>query len=436
MGVWVQVPSSTQMRVQLTRAHALVNCFFRRSRPADLGFCGRSQRSPVAGLQNRHGLLDVDPASAMKQIFVSTSFGALSAGSSRGRNQPIQTVMDSTVRPLKGRITRRSMSGLIIAVMSVTPLEAMAYPDQIIGGTVPLRMSFLLLLLLGLQTTRISAIAAGWLFLAQGLLSMAASSMLFGLDPNRIAVQTLGYGSILPVCTLLIAPTATRRRWAFSVFCMTVFLGAVRLTPENFGLLAQVIATLLVYGVAVAALETYAARAEIAGKMADIDPLTGLLNRRAALNELAWDVGRVADDESSAAIVLLDLDHFKRVNDTLGHEAGDDTLRHVAHVLSAFVRPTDHVCRWGGEEFLVILPNADEDLARNIAERLRLRLVDVGVTASFGVAAAEAADTVTRWVRRADDAMYVAKHEGRNMVRVARLTDRLMVEQPEAVRTL
>ena len=328
------------------------------------------------------------------------------------------------------------MSGLIIAVLSVTPLEAMAYPDQIISGTVPLRMSFLLLLLLGLQTTRISAVAAGWLFLAQGLLSMAASSMLFGLDPNRIAVQTLGYGSILPVCTLLIAPTATRRRWAFSVFCMTVFLGAVRLTPDNFGLLAQVIATLLVYGVAVAALETYAARAEIAGKMADIDPLTGLLNRRAALNELAWDVGRVADDESSAAIVLLDLDHFKRVNDTLGHEAGDDTLRHVAHVLSAFVRPTDHVCRWGGEEFLVILPNADEDLACNMAERLRLRLVDVGVTASFGVAAAEAADTVTRWVRRADDAMYVAKHEGRNIVRVARLTDRLMVEQPEAVRTL
>jgi diguanylate cyclase (GGDEF)-like protein len=134
--------------------------------------------------------------------------------------------------------------------------------------------------------------------------------------------------------------------------------------------------------------------------------------------------------------VLLDLDHFKRLNDTLGHEAGDDTLRHVAHVLSAFVRPADHVCRWGGEEFLVILPNADEDLARNIAERLRLRLVDVGVTASFGVAAAEVADTVTRWVRRADDAMYVAKHEGRNVVRVARVTDRLMVKQPEAVGTL
>jgi PleD family two-component response regulator len=71
-----------------------------------------------------------------------------------------------------------------------------------------------------------------------------------------------------------------------------------------------------------------------------------------------------------------------------------------------------------------------------MAERLRLRLVDVGVTASFGVAAAEVADTVTRWVRRADDAMYVAKHEGRNVVRVARVTDRLMVEQPEAVGTL
>ena len=214
---------------------------------------------------------------------------------------------------------------------------------------------------------------------------------------------------------------------------MTLYPAVVRLTPENLGLLAQVIATLLVHGASVAALDTHADRAELAGEMADIDPLTGLLNRRAALNELARGVDRSADDQRSAAIVLLDLDHFKQLNDTLGHEAGDDTLRHVAHVLAAFVRPTDHVCRWGGEEFLVVLPDADEALAIDMAERLRLRLVDVGVTASFGVAEVEAADTVTSWVRRADDAMYVAKHEGRNTVRVARRTGRLTVERPGAL---
>jgi|GEM_PF-1972832 len=355
------------------------------------------------------------------------------AGLKSERNQPIHTVMTDATTLLTGRITRRSMSGLIIAVLLVTPLEAFAYDNPIVTGTVPLRAGLLLLILLGLRTTRITAVEAGQLFLAQALLSMATWSVLLDFDPNRIAVQTLAYGTILPVCTLLIAPKATRRRWAFLVFCVTLYPAVVRLTPENLGLLAQVIATLLVHGASVAALDTHADRAELAGEMADIDPLTGLLNRRAALNELARGVDRSADDQRSAAIVLLDLDHFKQLNDTLGHEAGDDTLRHVAHVLAAFVRPTDHVCRWGGEEFLVVLPDADEALAIDMAERLRLRLVDVGVTASFGVAEVEAADTVTSWVRRADDAMYVAKHEGRNTVHVARRTDRLTVERPGAL---
>jgi diguanylate cyclase (GGDEF)-like protein len=311
------------------------------------------------------------------------------------------------------------MMWLIGAVLLVTPLEAFAYDNPIVSGTVPLRAGFLLLIMLGLRTIRITAVEAGQLFLTQALLCMVSWSVLLDLDPNRIALQTLAYGTILPVCTLLIAPKATRRPWAFLVFCVTLYPAIARLMPENLALLAQVVATLLVHGASVAALDTHADKAELAGEMADIDPLTGLLNRRAALSALNRSADGLTEQQCAAALVLLDLDHFKQLNDTLGHEAGDDALRRVAQVLTAFVRPSDHVCRWGGEEFLVVLPGADEASAVGAAERLRLRLVDAGVTASFGVAEFEAGDTVTSWVRRADDAMYVAKHEGRNTVRVA-----------------
>jgi GGDEF domain-containing protein len=280
---------------------------------------------------------------------------------------------------LTGRITRGAMMWLVGAVLLVTPLEAFAYDNPIVSGTMPLRAGFLLLIMLGLRATRITAVEAGQLFLTQALLGMVSWSVLLDLDANRIAIQTLAYGTILPVCTLLIAPKATRRPWAFLVFCVTLYPAIARLMPDNLGLLAQVIATMLVHGASVAALDAHADKAELAGEMAGIDSLTGLLNRRAALSELTRSVDGSADDQRSAALVLLDLDHFKQLNDTLGHVAGDDVLRHVGQVLTAFVRPTDHVCRWGGEEFLVVLPDADETLAMATAELLRLRLVDAGV---------------------------------------------------------
>lgn len=315
------------------------------------------------------------------------------------------------------------MTWLVGAVLLVTPLEAFAYDHPIVSGTVPLRAGFLILILWGLRSSRITAVEAGQLFLTQALLTMVSWSVLLDSEPNRVAVETLAYGTILPVCTLLIAPKATRRPWAFLVLCVTLYPAIARLLPDNLGLLAQVIATLLVHAASVAALDAHADKAELAGQMAGIDPLTGLLNRRATLGELNQSASSSREAGRPAALVLLDLDHFKQLNDTLGHEAGDDALRHVAQVLTAFVRPSDHVCRWGGEEFLLVLPDADEALAIETAERLRLRLVDAGVTASFGVAEIGPGDTVTSWVRRADDAMYVAKHEGRNTVRVADRVD-------------
>lgn len=310
------------------------------------------------------------------------------------------------------------MTWLLGAVLVVTPIEAFAYDHPIVTGTIPLRAGSILLILWGVRSFRINAVEAGQLFLTQAILTLVTWSVLLNSDANRIAMETLAYGTILPVCTLLVAPKQTRRSWAFLVLGIVLLPAIIRLGPDEIGVLAQVVAALLVHGAMVVALDAHANQAELAGEMADIDPLTGLLNRRAALSLLNRRVDEAADGAPSS-LLLLDLDHFKQLNDTLGHEAGDDALRAVAQVLAAFVRPADSVCRWGGEEFLVVMPAADETEGIETAERLRSRLDETSLAASFGVAEIGAGDTVTSWVRRADDAMYVAKNEGRNTVRLA-----------------
>lgn len=324
---------------------------------------------------------------------------------------------------LSGRITRRAMSRLLGVVLLVTPIEVLAYDHPLVVATVPLRVGILVLILVGLHGDRIGPIAAGRLFLIQGVITMFTWAVLLDSEPWRIALQTMGYGTILPICTLLIAPKESRRAWAFLVLCVAVYPGIVQLMPDDLLLLGQVLATLAIHSVVVAALDAHANKAEIAGEMAGIDPLTGLMNRRSALIELNTMLSRARESKSAATLLLLDLDHFKQLNDTLGHEAGDDALRRVSEVLTSLVRPVDSVCRWGGEEFIIVLDGIQEAVAVDVAEQLRVGLVDANVTASFGVAQACPKDTVTSWVRRADDAMYRAKRAGRNTVCIAAESD-------------
>lgn len=162
---------------------------------------------------------------------------------------------------------------------------------------------------------------------------------------------------------------------------------------------------------------------------ARIDPLTGLFNRRQLSEDLVvlWD--RHVRYGHEYAAVLLDLDHFKALNDQAGHLAGDATLRSVADALHAGTRPGDRVYRFGGEEFLVLLPEASADAARAAAERLRQAVGALAIThpdngplrtltISAGVAlmSTEMDATVDDWLRRADAALYRAKAEGRNRV--------------------
>jgi diguanylate cyclase (GGDEF)-like protein len=155
-----------------------------------------------------------------------------------------------------------------------------------------------------------------------------------------------------------------------------------------------------------------------------LDPLTGLFNRNALEQRLAELDGQPSNEEEglSHALLLCDLDHFKRINDLLGHAAGDAVLQDIAYTMRAALRAGDSIYRVGGEEILVILPGAGEEAALEIAERVRQavrrrRPVGVAVTVSVGVAVSrsEAVDT-DDLVARADAALYEAKASGRDAV--------------------
>ena len=156
------------------------------------------------------------------------------------------------------------------------------------------------------------------------------------------------------------------------------------------------------------------------------DALTGLANRRHFELMLAGEVDRVARAGEPALVLLIDIDHFKKVNDAHGHPAGDEVLRHVAHTLSDCIRPMDTVARFGGEEFAMILPNCPPSFAQAVAERIRIRVQSmtipiapaetVRVTVSLGGAFAPqwVRSSALLWVERADQQLYRAKSEGRN----------------------
>jgi len=158
------------------------------------------------------------------------------------------------------------------------------------------------------------------------------------------------------------------------------------------------------------------------------DPLTGLYNRRYFDAELEAEIDRVARSGEAALLLMLDIDHFKSVNDTYGHNAGDQVLQAVAKTLQSCVRPMDTLARFGGEEFAVVLPACMPTFGRTVAERIRRAIeatpiqispnVDLRVTISVGGAFAQQwiRSTTSLWIERADQQLYVAKSAGRNQL--------------------
>ena len=163
----------------------------------------------------------------------------------------------------------------------------------------------------------------------------------------------------------------------------------------------------------------------------DTDELTGLCNRRALTRTADAELARGQRERSSLSVALLDIDNFKRINDTYGHQAGDQALQLVASIAQQSIRPYDSLGRWGGEEFLMMLVNTTLEEARAVSERVRMAIAStpltlagsrpISITVSIGVASCEGSGCrpLEQLVQEADLALYRAKAAGRDCVHVA-----------------
>jgi diguanylate cyclase (GGDEF)-like protein len=170
-------------------------------------------------------------------------------------------------------------------------------------------------------------------------------------------------------------------------------------------------------------------RTEVLERLAYADFLTGLLNRRGIIDRIEMERNRLTRSNGKLGVIVLDVDHFKKVNDDHGHDFGDRALVHVANTIRRVMRSYDVCARWGGEEFLVIVPGvADSRTLGATAEKLRQEIAsapvsqdapDVRLTVSIGCHLADPTESIDRMIKAADDALYSAKQAGRNRVVIA-----------------
>jgi two-component system cell cycle response regulator len=163
-------------------------------------------------------------------------------------------------------------------------------------------------------------------------------------------------------------------------------------------------------------------------ELAITDGLTGLFNRRYMETHLGTLVEQAAARSKPISVLVIDIDYFKAINDGYGHDAGDDVLREFALRIRKVIRNIDLACRYGGEEFVIVMPETDMAVATIVAERLRRRIAtepfviqqgarSLDVTISIGIAAlSDAGDNAAAILKRADQALYRAKRDGRNRV--------------------
>ena len=157
--------------------------------------------------------------------------------------------------------------------------------------------------------------------------------------------------------------------------------------------------------------------------LANFDPLTHIYNRRKFREILDSEIKRAKRYNQPLSLVLLDIDHFKTVNDDYGHSEGDKVLESIAEILRNHLRKSDYYARWGGEEFIILMTHTDVQTAAQVAEKLGKLLGsikygnNITISASFGVSCIQADEDINPLIKRTDDALYDAKHDGRNCVR-------------------
>lgn len=156
--------------------------------------------------------------------------------------------------------------------------------------------------------------------------------------------------------------------------------------------------------------------------LAVTDPLTTLINRRKFNELLCYEIERNQRYQADLSLIMCDIDHFKQINDNYGHDVGDNALIAFTDKIRKNIREVDIFARWGGEEFMILMPNVTIADAKSIAEKLRkvvettnIKIID-SLTASFGVTNFNSGDTMESFIKRADKALYQAKNKGRNAV--------------------
>jgi diguanylate cyclase (GGDEF)-like protein len=157
-------------------------------------------------------------------------------------------------------------------------------------------------------------------------------------------------------------------------------------------------------------------------KLINIDSLTGIYNRRKINEELEIEIARVERYSSTFGLLMIDIDHFKKVNDTHGHDVGDYVLQEVCNIISGLIRESDRFGRWGGEEFLIISPNINKEQLLQFALKIKEAVGEhefeyvENLTISIGVTLFVNEHTKESILKRVDEALYVSKHSGRNCV--------------------
>ncbi len=274
----------------------------------------------------------------------------------------------------------------------------------------------------------------GFWYSAVFILSRAAYSLFSAQNEMAVtAVLHETYSSIalIGLMAYIMLNTRTALRAALMVFGTMLALDTIKIvsmpaTPAKSGLIDLLIGQLSLAGAFLAFSYVLALTKDLLAVeqiRSSTDPLTGAANRWQMYNSLEHQWLACQTGQQTFSLILLDIDHFKRINDLYGHNTGDAVLQEVTRVFKKSIGSLGNVGRWGGEEFLILLPQTSLEEASIIAENLRITLANhkfgVGqVTASFGVASLLDHETVNDLIRRADETLYSAKQSGRNRVEI------------------
>lgn len=310
----------------------------------------------------------------------------------------------------------RSKSTLLVALVVAAILTPLSIDNFSQGRTLVAAGELAIVLLLAFSAWRIKRGRYCPLLIQLGLVPVMLFTLTVALNQHVFIGILWSYPVVLSFYLML----PERKAWIANAFLLGMAL-PISWYLLNPLLTVRVVASLLaVSAFSAVFVRVIANQQKQLETLAITDSLTGVLNRRLLHSTLDLAIRQHQRSETPMALIALDLDHFKSINDSLGHDAGDSVLAGVGDLLGKRVRSSDRVFRLGGEEFLVFLYGTGLDGALSLAEALRAEigagnfLADRKVTASLGVAELRTGEEWSAWMKRCDENMYRAKAEGRN----------------------